>query len=400
MTPSDARVVVHSLPVWLPLTATWICNHVRYLSPSWVNHVVCERTENLEQFRIPNIHSLETAGHGRYIWDKALRKLGVRDHLGYLVATARRHRAVLIHSHWGDTGWRDRGVPEAVGCRHVVTFYGKDVNYFPVQDPVWRDRYRELFSRVHRVLCEGSHMKECILRLGCPSEKVTVQHLGVDIDRIPFRPRAWDGKGHLRMLLAGSFREKKGFPYALEAAGRLKREGLGMEVTIIGDASNDPRSHREKKRIIETIARWRLESCTKLLGYQPHAALFEQAYRHHIFVSPSVTAGDGDTEGGAPVTVIEMMATGMPIVSTTHCDIPSIVIPGRTGLLSDERDVDGLVQNILWLVENPEAWEPLVREGRRHIEREYDVARQADRLSEIYRRVLDPDTADTPTAVT
>lgn len=399
MTSSDARAVVHSLPVWLPLTATWICNNVRYLPPSWVSHVVCERTENLDEFEVPNIHSLETAGRGRYFWDKVLRRIRVRDHLGFLVTTARRHGAVLIHSHWGDVGWRDREAPREAGCGHVVTFYGKDVNYFPVQEPIWRERYRELFLRVHRVLCEGPHMKECILRLGCPSEKVIVQHLGIEIDRIAFRPRVWDGAGPLRVLLAGSFREKKGFPFALEAVGRLKSQGLGVEVAIIGDASRDPRSHPEKRRIVETIRRWGLESCTKLLGYQPHAVLFEQAYRYHVFISPSVTARDGDTEGGAPVTIIEMMATGMPIVSTTHCDIPSIVIPGRTGLLSSERDVDGLEKNILWLVENPGAWEPLVREGRRHIEQEYNVSRQAERLSEIYRRVLCPDTLGTPTTV-
>ncbi len=70
------------------------------------------------------------------------------------------------------------------------------------------------------------------------------------------------------------------------------------------------------------------------MGYQPHSTLFAEAYRHHIFLSPSVTASTGDTEGGAPVSLIEMAATGMLIVSTTHCDIPEVIKHGVTGLLA------------------------------------------------------------------
>jgi len=75
-----------------------------------------------------------------------------------------------------------------------------------------------------------------------------------------------------------------------------------------------------------------------MLGFQPHAILFEEAYKNHIFLSPSVTALDGDTEGGAPVTIIEMAATGMPIISTKHCDIPEVIKDGVTGFLANERD--------------------------------------------------------------
>lgn len=387
MSNPKPRVVVHSLPVWLPLTATWICNQVRYLPAPWTSHVVCEKTQNLEQFDVANIHSLEMAGPVRRLWDKSLRRLGLRDHLGLLTATARRRGAAVIHSHWGDVGWRDRSAPQEAGCRHVVSFYGKDVNYFPVKEPVWRDRYQDLFSRVDGVLCEGPHMGECIVRLGCPPAKVIVHHLGIEVDRIPFRQRSWNPKEPLRILLAGSFREKKGFPYALEAIGRLKQDNLPVEVTIIGDASSDPRSHPEKENILNTITRWDLGACTRLLGYQPHAVLFDEAYRHHVFLSPSISASDGDTEGGAPVTIIEMMATGMPVVSTNHCDIPSIVIPGRTGLLAEERDVDGLMERLLWLVEHPTGWGSLTSEGRTHVEKEYDVVKQARRQARFYDRV-------------
>ena len=72
----------------------------------------------------------------------------------------------------------------------------------------------------------------------------------------------------------------------------------------------------------------------RLLGYVSRETLREEAYEHDVFLAPSVTASNGDTEGGAPVAIIEMSASGMPIVSTNHCDIPSVVLDGVTGLLA------------------------------------------------------------------
>ena len=121
-----------------------------------------------------------------------------------------------------------------------------------------------------------------------------------------------------------------------------------------------------------------------MLGYQPYSVLLREAYKNHIFLSPSVTAHDGDTEGGAPVILIELSATGMPIVSSFHCDIPEVIPHRKSGLLTKERDVDGLAENLLWYINNPEKWEPMTRFGRAHVERNYSAARQGVALAALY----------------
>jgi colanic acid/amylovoran biosynthesis glycosyltransferase len=115
----------------------------------------------------------------------------------------------------------------------------------------------------------------------------------------------------------------------------------------------------------------------------------EEAYRHHIFLSPSVTASDGDTEGGAPVSLIDMAASGMPIVSSRHCDIPEVILDGVSGLLADERDVDGLVAHLRWLIEHPDEWRPMLDAGRRRMEKEYHAKVQGERLAEVYASLLE-----------
>ncbi len=384
---SAHRTVIHRTHDWLPQTQTWIYTQVQYLPADVECHIVCDRTHHLDQFGLPNIHCLWEESRWRYLWDKGLQKLRLRRYLGYLVAQARRYDVDIVHAHFGGVGWRNMGAAKKVGARYVVTFYGADVNQLPRSVPRWYRRYRQLFDHVDRVLCEGPHMAQSIINLGCPEDKVRVHHLGVRVDNIPYQPRKWKPDELFRVLIASSFREKKGIPYALEALGRLQNN-VQLGITLIGDADKGPRSQLEKQKILATIEKYGLGPKVRLLGYQPHDVLLEEASRHHIFLSPSVTAADGDAEGGAPVSIIEMMATGMPVVSSRHCDIPEIVHHMETGLLAEERDVDGLVQHLKWLVAHPDQWAPMLTAGREHVEVEYNARVQGQHLAEIYQELL------------
>jgi len=382
----DKTIVIHSTSRWLPQTATWLYDEVRFLPPSIESHIVCEASLNLDQFPHENIHSLADSPVWQNVWDRGVRKLGLRHHLDFLVRHARRTGARVLHSHFGDIGWQDSGAARSAGLKHVVTFYGLDVNYIPRTNRKWAARYRELFERVDRVLCEGPHMAQCIVGLGCPEGKIRVHHLGVDVDAIPFRPAVWAPGEPLRALIAASFTEKKGIPYALDALGRLQHD-VPLEITIIGDAHEAPRSLAEKERILSAIEEHNLGHRTHLLGYTPHAVVHEEAQRHHVFVQPSVTSSDGDTEGGAPVSIIEMCAAGVPVVCTTHCDIPGVVLNGVTGLLAPERDADGLLEHLRWLVKHTDKWPAMLAAGRKHIEAEFNARVQGERLAAIYREL-------------
>jgi colanic acid/amylovoran biosynthesis glycosyltransferase len=190
------------------------------------------------------------------------------------------------------------------------------------------------------------------------------------------------------VLLSGSFREKKGFPDAVEALGRIRDE-VELEITIIGDEHGLPSTVIEKRKILDAIERNELRVRTRLLGYQAYRVVMEEARRHHVFISPSVTAADGDTEGGAPVSLIEMSAAGLVCVSTTHADIPGVVQNGKTGLLANEHDVDGLASHLRWLIANPDRWDEMRAAARAHIEAEFEALRQGERLAEIYREIAE-----------
>lgn len=382
-------VVLHSIPVWLRQTQAWMYIKVRCLPDEVESHIVCEKVKNLKQFPHPYIHCFSGGSQGPFIrlrqwWNMRLRQMGLRHYTGFTVSTAKKHRARILHSHFCNIGWADMAAAKQAGLKHIVTIHGVDITYLPEKDPVWRKRYVELFRHVDRVLCEGPHMGQCMVNLGCPEEKIQLHHLGVNLNDILFKPRKWSPDNPFRVLIAASFREKKGIPYALEALGRLKKE-MPLEITIIGDAKYAVRARAEEQRIFATIEKFNLQPNIRLLGTLSQSDLIDEAYKHHVFLSPSVTASDGDIEGGMPITIIEMAASGMPVVSTTHCDIPYAV---PHGLLTEERDVDGLVNHLKWLTANPGKWQPMLEAGRRHVEKEFDASVQGERLMEIYRTVL------------
>jgi colanic acid/amylovoran biosynthesis glycosyltransferase len=84
------------------------------------------------------------------------------------------------------------------------------------------------------------------------------------------------------------------------------------------------------------------------------------------------------------VVLLDMAAAGLPIVATRHCDIPSSVLDGRTGLLSDERDVASLTESLYRLASDPGLCARFAAEGRAHVERSFDVRILGRRLGETY----------------
>jgi len=374
------------MPVWLPRTQPWVYWQVLGVPSSRIRaEVVCERRENEAEFPYDRVHCAEDRPRLADLVDRGVRRLGARPYLHYLLGTLRRLHARVLHSHFGDIGWRYLDAARRAGVVHVVTFYGYDVN-LPAANAVWHGRFAELFAEADLFLCEGSHMARCLVDRGCSPAKVAVQHLGVPVQRIAYRVRKREPGQPLRVLIAATFAEKKGIPFALEALARISAE-VPIEVTVIGDALPVPDSEREKNHILEVLRRTGLEARTRLLGYQPYEVFLREAYEHHVFLSPSVTARDGNTEGGAPVSLIDMAACGLPIVSSRHCDIPEIVLDGVTGLLAAERDVDGLADHLLELARDPGLAESLAQAGRRRMESEYDATIQGARLAAHYERI-------------
>ncbi len=366
-------VVAHSLDTYLFLTGSWVYSqirNVREIRPI----VICDRQANTDTFPFAPICSLGDCSRMGARLARCYRKVFALPS-SLFESYLRREEARILHSHFGTRGYDDLALARALKVPHITAFYGFDAG-LPKQSRRWRRRYQRLFDEGTLFLAEGSHMKERLVALGCREEKIIVQHLGVDVERIPFQTRQIGPNEEIRILVAASFREKKGIPYALEALARCLQKHRTVRLTLIGDSHDTRGSEAEKAKIMCTMREHALARYVHWMGYQPYPIFLEELYRHHILLAPSVTAGDGDIEGGAPVSLIEASASGMPVLSTIHCDIPEVIQDGKSGLLVPERDVVALADALDSLIESPEQRETMGRWGRGHVEREYNGAHQ------------------------
>lgn len=361
-------------------------NMIRNLPNQIESRIICDKTINPEYFIIENIYS-KKEDLFLFAIEEGLKRTGLINASFLLKKKLKETDSGILHSHFGDRAWEDSHVKNHLDIKQIAHFYGYDVGMIVREDKRWENRYHQLFDRAERVLCEGTFMAKSIENLGCPPEKIRVYHLGVDINALPFKPRKWDRKSKLKVLIAGSFREKKGIPYALEALSKLRHD-VSLEINIIGDSGEKKKYQQEKEKIYSIARKHNLMDIITWHGMVDHETLIKEALNNHIFISPSVTAADGDTEGGCPVTIIELSATGMPVISTTHCDIPEVVLHGETGYLSSERDVEGLYTSMIKLLENSYQWNEMAEKARFHISENYNLEKQGQELANIYEEML------------
>lgn len=382
--------VLHSFPVWLPQTQTWLYHQVRALPETVSSHIVCKEIRNPEQFQLPHTHVLW--GASSKMQEVSTRLLRHVDYHVYVQYVSRRLKPDILHSHFGPVAWKNYRISGPRNGirnhkRHVVTFYGQDVDHLPRTDRQWYQRYQSLFQSIDLVLCEGPFMAQRVTELGCPADRLQVHPLGVDLDAIPFEPRLRNEDEPFRILMAAAFRPKKGLLYGLQALERIC-EDYPVRITMVGDDTGEAVSRHEKELLLRFIKDSpRLSGKVQLPGFMPAHELQELARSHHIYLAPSVQAEDGDSEGGAPVSLIEMAASGMPVVSSHHCDIPFVIEDGKGGLLAKERDVEGLEQHLRTLLSDPASWTGYSHHARNRIEAHFNAEKQGKRLASLYEMI-------------
>jgi len=367
--------VAHLVSPYLFPTGSWI--HAQLVHARGVRPIVLtQRLEAPERFPFEPLvevtASLGSFGRMRNRWLHLWGRYDPRLYLPRLAAEG----AALLHAHLGWEGARALPVARRAGLPLVTSFYGRDAGRLP-RFPWWRLRFRQLFAEGAAFLVEGPTLGRRLAALGCPPEKIHVQHLGIDPSRIPFHERTRPPTGQVEILVSASLRPKKGVLAAVRAFAAVAAAFPEAQLRILGDGP-------QRARIQQAIRHHRLRGRVIMEGYVPyerHLAALDQA---HLFLAPSRTAPDGDSEGGAPVALIEAQATGLPILSTQHADIPEVVAEGQSGLLSPEFDDGALTRNLEWLLANPEQWPAMGRCGRRRVEQAFDARALARQSAEFY----------------
>jgi len=284
----------------------------------------------------------------------------------------------LIHAHFGPQGVAALKLKARWGGPLCTTFYGYDASLRP-QQKKWIKLYKKLFENGDLFLVEGAFMKQRLIDIGCPEKKIKIQRIAIPLEKISFRPRYPKNlRNKVNIVFCATFVEKKGHIHALNAVKLARKQNKNFVLHIYG-------SGILRNSIIKFINSHNLNEYVHLheglLTYSEYLNIMNKA---DIFIHPSITAKNGDTEGGAPTTILEAQAMGIPVVSTFHADIPNIVVPGESALLSPEKDDKLLAKNLLLLLENQLCWKKMGEIGRDFVEKWHNVNNEVISLEDKY----------------
>jgi colanic acid/amylovoran biosynthesis glycosyltransferase len=314
--------------------------------------------EAIEVLPRPRINFLARF-HKKYI--RHMEPVFYRGEYDQLSGVLSRRHADLLHVYFGHTGVHLLPFLRNWTGPSLVSFHGMDIMPRP-NEPGYDARLRELLQALPMVLARSKSLATRLVELGCDPQKIRINRTAIPLDAFPFRERSIPRGGAWRLAQASRLIEKKGIDDALRAFAKFRATHAAATFTIAGEGPM-----REK---LETLAReLGVAEAVTFSGFQSQAQLRALYEASHIFIHPSRTTGGLDQEG-IPNSMLEAMASGLPIVATLHGGIPEAVEDGISGLLTAESDPEGLCASLLALTSSParhNAMGPAAARSVRHL---------------------------------
>lgn len=282
-----------------------------------------------------------------YIWEQQL------------LQNLKANKIDVILVEYGTHAHHLRNVLKQSGLPAVVHFHGYDASVYKVLEKC--NNYKEVFQIAQTFIAVSKSMKEKLVSIGCPSEKIIVNPCGPQPDFEKVIP-SFSKK---QLIAVGRFTDKKAPYYLILAFKEVLKEHPEAQLLLAGDGILFNAS-------LNLIKYFGLEANIKLLGVitpEKYRDLLKESY---AFVQHSITALNGDTEG-TPVAVLEASIAGLPVISTNHTGISDVIIHGKTGLLSEEHDVATMALHMKQILSNVEFAKQLGAAGKLNIAENFSL---------------------------
>ncbi len=302
-----------------------------------------------------------------------------------LYTLIRRQRPHIVHTHTAKAGFVGRLAAYLAGVPLIVhTYHGHVLHGYYGTGKSWMLRKMEqaLARITDRLVTVSDQVKQELAAYGVAMpEQISVIPLGFDLEpflnshnkRGQFRQELAIGNASRLVGIVGRIFPIKNHRLFLVAAARVAAQEPAARFVIVGDG----------------VLRSVLEQQAKELGIADRVVF--TGWRRdlpRIYVDLDVLVVSSDNEG-TPVSAIEAMACGCPVVATRVGGLPDLIIDRVTGRLVPPRDPDTLASAVLNLIRSPEATRELGRNAREAVRKRFMVTRLIDDVDQLYSRLLE-----------
>ncbi len=282
-----------------------------------------------------------------------------------------------IHTHfaWGNA-FIAMYVSKLLDVPFSVTVHADDIfglNYLE------RERLQYLLKNTNKVIAISQFNKDYLVNNNlCLEEKLVVIHCGIFLDRFKFINHYQYNKIFKIITLPSGFVEKKGFDILLDALRKLVEMDKLIECYVVGTDLDGKRLNH----YMEASTDLGIENNVKFIGAVSQDKLTELYNQCNMFVLPCVKDKNNKIDG-IPVSLMEAMAVGLPVISTKLSGIPELIEHGRNGLLATPNNSDDLVHLIMCLMDDPILSEQLAKSARKKVEQEFNINISAKQMIKL-----------------
>jgi glycosyltransferase involved in cell wall biosynthesis len=344
--------------------------------------VIAQKRENAKRFPFdplwlvpkPPTHEF------RRFWFRKLRRKPwqiSRIELDALLRILGKTNAELLHIYFGHIAVHLLPLIYEWPKPSLVSFHGADV-LVDMEKPAYQKATQQMLEAVKTVLVRSESLRRAIVNLGCDEKKIEVQRTGIPLDEFPFRGRSFPEDEEWRFVQACRLIEKKGLPVTLTAFAAFLKRYPQARLTIAGEGP----LLSELQQLARQV---KIDHHVTFTGFISQEQLRAVYYGSHIFLHPSETGSDGNQEG-VPNSMLEAMASGLPVFATKHGGIPEAIENGVSGILVPEHDTNALSDALLQGAREPQLLARLARQGAETVRAKFDLATQVRLLEEIYLR--------------
>jgi glycosyltransferase involved in cell wall biosynthesis/4-hydroxybenzoate polyprenyltransferase len=261
------------------------------------------------------------------------------------IATYLQTRGIkLVLAEFGPVGAQMFPITRDIGVPLLVYFHGYDAFHQPTWE-TQRDSYLELFREATRLLVVSQVMAQRLVQSGAPPEKLVHLPAFVNLGLFPYQDRRGFPP---RFIAVGRFAETKSPHLTILAFQQVVAVIPEATLVMIGKGGG---GELFEACLILTRALG-LEDRVTFKGVLTHQEVAAEMAQARVFVQHSVTAPEtGDMEG-KPVAIMEAMASGLPVIATSHSGINELITNEVDGLLVNEYDIDAMAEKMILLATN------------------------------------------------
>jgi colanic acid/amylovoran biosynthesis glycosyltransferase len=354
--------------------------------------VVTKEVQNAERFPFRDIEvipkrPMNLLRHGWLKFVKRRPPIVYRGEYQTLDSLLKKHGADLMHIYFGHTGVHLLPFIEQWDKPCVVSFHGADVAIKQeIKD--YPAKLRRLFDAVPLVFARSQSLANRLMDLGCPAEKLRINRTGVPLNEFRFVDRQLPPGAKWRVVQACRLIPKKGVATSLRAFAIFKKDNPRAEFFIAGKGPLQP----ELEMLAAGLG---ISRDVHFVGFLSQSKLMELYASSHLFLHPSETSPNQDQEG-VPNSLLEAMATGLPVAATTHGGIPEAVEHGRTGWLVPEEDHVALANGMQEITRSLGTVTEMGLRAREAVANRFEQQAQIDQLESFYGEAISMNGAAEP----